>query len=160
MEHNDIDAAILSVPVPVSVLGKQGVEAAALCREVNEYMADLRAADEKRFGYLAALPSLEDTQACVDELRIALDERGADGVTLFTSYDTGIPREREVQATSEQKCGGQSLNNMIFERQATYNGSLHEPLSNPDLIAPTERSKTRIIGIHRVKTQTPSLSSS
>ncbi|KAF2008707.1 amidohydrolase family protein [Aaosphaeria arxii CBS 175.79] len=86
MEQNHIDAAIFSLPVPLSVLGKEGVEAAALCREVNGYMADLRVRDEKRFGYFAALPSLEDVNACIHEIRIALDEKGADGVTLFTSY--------------------------------------------------------------------------
>jgi len=43
MGRNHIDPTIFSLPVPMPVLGKGGIEAAVLRREVNEYIADLHA---------------------------------------------------------------------------------------------------------------------
>ena len=86
MELHGIATSILSLPIPISVLTEGRSEAALLCREVNEEMAQLRNKHPDRFGFFAALPFLEDRQACIGEIRYAVDSLKADGVLLFTSY--------------------------------------------------------------------------
>ncbi|RPD75837.1 2-amino-3-carboxymuconate-6-semialdehyde decarboxylase [Lentinus tigrinus ALCF2SS1-7] len=79
--------AILSVTAPGPDI-LQGPDSAKLARTINEYGASL-ARSNPRIGFFAALPSLLDTSAALEELRYALDELGADGVTLFTRYGRG-----------------------------------------------------------------------
>ena len=76
--------AILSVTAPGADI-LQGPDAAKLARAINEHGASL-ARSNPRIGFFAAMPSLLDTTAALEELRYAFDELGADGVTLFTRY--------------------------------------------------------------------------
>ncbi len=79
--------AILSVTAPGADI-LQGPDSAKLARAINEHGASL-ARSNPRIGFFAALPSLIDTSAALAELRYALDELGAHGVTLFTRYGRG-----------------------------------------------------------------------
>lgn len=65
----------------------QGVSAARLARQVNEYAAAIRDEDPSHFGFFASLPPLlDDIDAALEEISYALDQLGADGVTLYTRY--------------------------------------------------------------------------
>ena len=81
-----VKTAILSITAPGPVIVEDPVKAATLARECNKYVAALRDNDPSSFGFFASLPSLLDTQACLNEISYALDTLGADGVTLYSRY--------------------------------------------------------------------------
>ncbi|OJJ05643.1 hypothetical protein ASPVEDRAFT_55480 [Aspergillus versicolor CBS 583.65] len=87
MEHNSINAAILSCPMSLTAICQDNAaETATLAREVNLYLASLCDQHPTQLGFFASLPSPADTARCVEEIRYALDVLKADGVALFTSY--------------------------------------------------------------------------
>jgi len=79
-------AAILSVTAPGPAIEPDAQSAAKLARECNEFCARLRDDDPDHYGFFASVPSLFDTELVLNEIRYALSELRADGVTLFTSY--------------------------------------------------------------------------
>lgn len=86
-ERHNIGTSILSLTAPgAALLG--GKEAATLARQSNEYCAAIRDAHPSKYGFFAALPSLLETQAALDEVAYALDTLKADGIVLFTRYGT------------------------------------------------------------------------
>ncbi|OCK73150.1 amidohydrolase 2 [Lepidopterella palustris CBS 459.81] len=87
MAGNNIGTSILSYGIPVTVFGKEAAETAAMCREINEYLASLRDQDPSKFGFFTTLPSLEDVPRCIEEICYAFSVLKADGVNLFTSYN-------------------------------------------------------------------------
>ena len=86
MSKNGIGTSILSLGAPATSIGKNSAEVAGFCREMNEYAATLRDQHPSQFGYFATLPSLNDTQACVEEIRHSIKVLRADGINLLTSY--------------------------------------------------------------------------
>jgi 6-methylsalicylate decarboxylase len=82
----NIKTRILSFSSPGVVGIKDPKESADLARNINETCAALRDRDPQRVGFFATLPSLEHTDLTLTELRYAIDELKADGVTLFTNY--------------------------------------------------------------------------
>lgn len=85
MKKAGISTAILSLTAPgVQIVAV--ADQAKLAREVNEYAAKLRDDAPEKFGFFAALPTLLNTKAAVEEIAYALDVLNADGVTLFTRY--------------------------------------------------------------------------
>ena len=86
MDRNNISASILSLDASATSIGKDSVEAASFCREMNDYTAFLRDQHPSQFGFFATLLSVEDAQACVDEIRYSLKVLKADGINLLTSY--------------------------------------------------------------------------
>ncbi|KAI4233823.1 MAG: hypothetical protein L6R40_006948 [Gallowayella cf. fulva] len=97
MDQHHIDTAIFSLSAPGAGIAGGHDQVRALVRKWNDYAFELRAAHPGRFGFFAALPGLEDRDGAVAEIRYALDDLGADGITLFTSY------------------GGQYLGAKVFE---------------------------------------------
>lgn len=83
-----VETAILSITAPGTSILK-GTEAAKLARDCNVYGKGLRDEHTKNYGFFAALPDLLDTEAALAEIRFALDELEADGVTLYTRYGDG-----------------------------------------------------------------------
>ncbi|PIG83910.1 hypothetical protein AARAC_001845 [Aspergillus arachidicola] len=83
-----VETAILSITAPGTSILK-GAEAAKLARDCNVYGKGLRDKHPKNYGFFAALPDLLDTEAALAEIRYALDELNADGVTLYTRYGDG-----------------------------------------------------------------------
>ncbi|KAF2143574.1 uncharacterized protein K452DRAFT_325544 [Aplosporella prunicola CBS 121167] len=88
LQFNDaenIAVALLSLTAPgADFLPLE--QQAALCREANEYAADIVAAHPTRYGFLATIPSLLDPAAAQAELLYALDTLHADGVILYSRY--------------------------------------------------------------------------
>jgi predicted TIM-barrel fold metal-dependent hydrolase len=76
--------AILSVSTPGTTILPAAKDAAALARDLNDYSAELVAAQPDRFGFFATVPMPHLEQAVTESVR-ALDELGADGVTLLAN---------------------------------------------------------------------------
>ncbi|MFF4544655.1 amidohydrolase family protein [Streptomyces sp. NPDC001435] len=75
---------IVSVSTPGTGFLTDPDEASDLARRLNDYCAALTADYPGRFGYFATLP-MPDIPASAAEARRALDELGADGVTLLAN---------------------------------------------------------------------------
>lgn len=84
MQRQGIATAVVSVTVPGVNLG-EAPETVRMARRLNEYMADLIASQQGRFGAFAVLP-LPYLDAAMAELTYALDVLELDGVGLFTNY--------------------------------------------------------------------------
>ncbi|PVH95057.1 amidohydrolase family protein [Periconia macrospinosa] len=91
-EINDelnVRTAILSVTAPGPCIETDRSRAALLARQCNEYCASIVRNNPDRYGFFASLPSLLDTNACLEEIGYAIEKLGADGITLFTRYGEG-----------------------------------------------------------------------
>ncbi|KPI11509.1 amidohydrolase 2 [Actinobacteria bacterium OK074] len=76
--------AIVSVSTPGTGFLSDPGEAGALARRLNDFSASLTADHPGRFGYFATVP-MPDATASATEAARALDELGADGVTLLAN---------------------------------------------------------------------------
>ncbi|MFF1451006.1 amidohydrolase family protein [Streptomyces sp. NPDC058274] len=85
MDAHRIRAAVLSLSAPGVHLGDDK-EGRAMARQVNDYAASCVAGHPDRFGFFAALP-LPDVDGALAEAAHALDELGADGVSLPAHTD-------------------------------------------------------------------------
>jgi 6-methylsalicylate decarboxylase len=81
MDRYEIDAALLSVPIPLDVADPRRA-----ARALNEAGAAAVAEAPARFGLLATLP-LPDVDGALEEIAYAFDALGADGVLLLSSYE-------------------------------------------------------------------------
>ncbi|KAJ6539420.1 hypothetical protein B0H19DRAFT_1178948 [Mycena capillaripes] len=88
MDASSIDVAILSFPAIAS--GFVGQENRDQARERNHAMASLCLAHPDRLGFFATLPFLDDIEGALAEIAYALDELGADGIGLSSSYGEGM----------------------------------------------------------------------
>lgn len=84
MARLGVAAAILSVSAPGTTMLPAAADAAALARDVNDYSADLVAAQPDRFGFFATLPMPHLEEAVTEAVR-ALDELRADGIFLLAN---------------------------------------------------------------------------
>ncbi|OBF81267.1 amidohydrolase [Mycobacterium sp. 852002-51163_SCH5372311] len=84
MAELDVGAAILSVSTPGTAFLPNPADAAALARDLNDYSADLVAAQPDRFGFFATVP-MPGSGHSVAEIGRALDELKADGVVLLAN---------------------------------------------------------------------------
>ena len=79
-----IDKSLLSVSTPaVTFLDTR--KAIRVARESNEYAARLQSDYPDHFGFFATVP-MPDTDATIREISYSLDELGASGISLLTSY--------------------------------------------------------------------------
>ncbi|MDH6213494.1 putative TIM-barrel fold metal-dependent hydrolase [Streptomyces pseudovenezuelae] len=78
------ETAFLSVSTPGTGFLDDPAEAGVVARQLNDYSASLPAQHPGRFGYFATLP-MPDVAASAAEAVRALDELGADGVTLLAN---------------------------------------------------------------------------
>ncbi|MUL74588.1 amidohydrolase family protein [Mycolicibacterium sp. CBMA 226] len=76
--------AILSVSAPGTTMLPAAADAAALARDLNDYSAELVAAEPDRFGFFATLPMPHLEEAVTEAVRV-LDELRADGVFLLAN---------------------------------------------------------------------------
>ncbi len=83
MDEAGISQSILTLPAPQPWFGDPA-ESAAIVRQTNEEMAQLKAANPDRFLFCATLP-LPDVDAAVKEAVYALDTLKADGVKLASN---------------------------------------------------------------------------
>jgi predicted TIM-barrel fold metal-dependent hydrolase len=100
LDAYEIDAALLSVPVPLDVPDPRRA-----ARALNEAGAAAVAEAPSRFGLLATLP-LPDVDGALEEVAYAFDALGADGVLLLSSYadvHLGDPRLDPVLAELDRR---------------------------------------------------------
>jgi 6-methylsalicylate decarboxylase len=100
MDRYEIDAALLSVPIPLGV-----PEPRRAARALNQAGAAAVAEAPARFGLLATLP-LPDVDGALEEIAYAFDTLGADGVLLLSNYaglHLGDPRLDEVFAELDRR---------------------------------------------------------
>jgi predicted TIM-barrel fold metal-dependent hydrolase len=83
MDRWGIARSMLSISSPGTHFGDDAA-ARTLSRHVNDTGAELRSAHPGRFGHFASLP-LPDVDGALAELAYAVDELGADGVTVETN---------------------------------------------------------------------------
>jgi len=86
MDNAGVQTAMLSITTPGLWFG-DAAAAAKLSRGCNDYAAKLIADHPGRFGSFAALPML-NADATLGEISYAFDTLKADGVCVFTSYDS------------------------------------------------------------------------
>ncbi|MGN9760038.1 amidohydrolase family protein [Streptomyces sp. SD31] len=97
--------AIVSVSTPGTCFLTDPAEAADLARRLNDFCAALPDAHPGRFGWFATLP-LPDTAASATEAGRALDELGADGVTLLANNQgryLGADGQKELWRTLDDR---------------------------------------------------------
>lgn len=84
MGELNVATAILSVSTPGTAFLPSVADAAALARDINDYLAELARAQPDRFGFFATVPMPHVSQS-VDEVARSLDQLGADGVVLLAN---------------------------------------------------------------------------
>jgi 6-methylsalicylate decarboxylase len=84
MAELGVGTAILSVSTPGTAFLPNAADAAALARDLNDYTAELAAAQPDRFGFFATVP-LPNIDESVAEIVRSLDELHADGVVLLAN---------------------------------------------------------------------------
>lgn len=97
MDRHQIQAAITSISAPGVYFGDEGF-AIELCRQCNEFSAQLIKDFPERLGAYAVLP-LPNVDAALKELEYALDTLKLDGVALLSSvggYYLGAPLYDEL----------------------------------------------------------------
>jgi predicted TIM-barrel fold metal-dependent hydrolase len=85
LDRNDISLAVLSFPQP-QIWSAEVSAQRSLARRCNDFFADMARSYPKRYGVFAGLPPLQDIEGCLNEIVHGLDNLGAQGVRLMTSY--------------------------------------------------------------------------
>lgn len=84
MADLDVSTAILSVSTPGTTFLPAAADAAALARDLNDYTAELIAANPDRFGFFATIPMPHVGESVAEAVR-ALGDLNADGVVLLAN---------------------------------------------------------------------------
>jgi predicted TIM-barrel fold metal-dependent hydrolase len=84
MGELNVATAILSVSTPGTAFLPSATDATSLARDVNDYLAELVAAQPDRFGFFATIP-MPHLGASIDEVARSLGELNADGVVLLAN---------------------------------------------------------------------------
>jgi predicted TIM-barrel fold metal-dependent hydrolase len=84
MANLGVGTAVLSVSTPGTAFLPNPADAAALARDLNDYTAEMAAAQPDRFGFFASMPMPHVDLAVAETVR-ALDELHADGVVLLAN---------------------------------------------------------------------------
>ncbi len=86
MDKLHIGTSVLSLSAPGAMIAGDADQVRSLARRWNEYAAEIRSHYPGKFAFFAALPGLTDQAGAMAEIKHALDDLQADGITLFTSY--------------------------------------------------------------------------
>ncbi len=84
MSELGVGTAILSTSAPSTTFLPNPADAAALARDVNDYLVTVVAAQPDRFGFFATVPMPHVDESVAEAVR-ALDELHADGVFLLAN---------------------------------------------------------------------------
>jgi predicted TIM-barrel fold metal-dependent hydrolase len=84
MDQHNIETSMLSVSSPTVSFLKDARARQRMARELNVFAAALVQRQPRRFGAFATLP-LPDIDACLDEIRYAMDILHLDGVVMETN---------------------------------------------------------------------------
>ena len=89
MQRINTTMTILSLTSPGAAIAEDNDMARTLARRANEYCAQISSQMPDKFGCWAAMPNLLDIEGSLVEISYALDNLGANGITLFTRYGDG-----------------------------------------------------------------------
>ncbi|OBG41567.1 amidohydrolase family protein [Mycobacterium sp. E3198] len=106
MGELNVAAAILSVSTPGTAFLPGSADAAALARDINDYLAEIARAQPDRFGFFATVP-MPHLSESVDEVARSLDELAADGVVLLANNAgtyLGQPDQDDLFAALDARC--------------------------------------------------------
>ena len=144
MDDYGVQMQVLSLSDP-GVLFLSGAKAAALARQVNEYIAEQVKAQPTRFGGFATLPVLTDTDLVMAEIAYALDVLKLDGVGLFTSYNgvsaATIPQFEQVWAELDRRGA------FVFVHPLSLPSGMKPPDPLPDFVVEYVFDTTRFCAI-------------
>ncbi len=84
MSELGVATAILSISTPATTFLPNPADAAALARDVNDFLASVVAAQPDRFGFFATVPMPHVDESVAEVVR-SLDELHADGVVLLAN---------------------------------------------------------------------------
>jgi 6-methylsalicylate decarboxylase len=84
MSELDVGTAILSVSAPGTTFLPNLADAAALARDLNDYLATVVKAQPDRFGFFATVPMPHVDESAAEVVR-SLDQLHADGVVLLAN---------------------------------------------------------------------------
>lgn len=84
MHDLDVSTAILSVSAPGAAFLPAAADAAALARDINDYISELVLGHRNQFGFFATLPMPHVEESTAESVR-ALDRLQADGVVLLAN---------------------------------------------------------------------------
>ncbi|KAG7096875.1 hypothetical protein E1B28_004281 [Marasmius oreades] len=87
MDSSGINIALLSFPAIAS--GSISEENRRITRDRNLFVTGICRKYPGRFGYFATLPFLDDIEGVLEEIRYTLDELGAQGISMSSSYGEG-----------------------------------------------------------------------
>lgn len=84
MGELNVATAILSVSTPGTAFVPSAADATSLARDINDYLAELVAAQPDRFGFFATIP-MPHLRESVGEVARSLDELHADGIVALAN---------------------------------------------------------------------------
>ena len=140
MDQMGIAAAVTSISSPGVYVGDSS-SAISLARKLNEYSAQMVAANSDRLGFFAILP-MPLTEAAVGEAVYALDELKADGIVLLASAGDkflGDPDFEELMAELDKRGA------VIFVHPNIHSTSDQLPLEIPGFILEFMFDTTRAV---------------
>ena len=81
-----LGTVIISMGHPVHPYVDDAQKIAPICCEINKYTARFRDAHPDRIGFFVTHTPMDQTDACIGEMKYELNELQADGVVIFSSY--------------------------------------------------------------------------
>jgi predicted TIM-barrel fold metal-dependent hydrolase len=99
LDDHGIDTAIVST-APIGLI-LDADDQAPKAREVNEFTAEMAKDHPDRFGFFATLP-LPNVDAALEEIQVAYDELGADGVLIPTNVHGRYLGDPEFEPVFEE----------------------------------------------------------
>lgn len=108
LAKTDSARAVLSISTPGIPIAGTGQQARRLCRETNDYLANLVVEHPQKLDFFGALPDWRDVNGTLDEIDYLFEtQKTAVGVGFYTSYGERLPGDPMFKPIWEklESCG-------------------------------------------------------